>query len=349
MKTFTLKKIYQAYFDCRRCKRNTINALRFELDLENNINRLYEDLGAGRYQPGRSICFIVTEPKPREIFAADFRDRIVHHLLVNELVEKAEKIFIYDSYACRKGKGTHRAVARLAKFAAICGRKTEEAWFMKLDISNFFMSIDKNILYRLVLDLIDKHDKDCDWKNDVAELAGLIIFHEPIGNYYRKGDSGLNKLVPAHKSLFGQPAGKGLPIGNYSSQFFANLYMNKIDHYIKRELKCRRYIRYVDDIVMLGPNNTLKKWRDLVRTEIKSSLKLDLSDKKTVIQTLDKGVDFLGYFVMQNRIYPRRNVKSRYKDKLFNAAIGARSIGWRKLLSIAASYRGHIGYFGQSL
>lgn len=360
MSIYTYKNLYRAYLDCREHKRKTVNALKFELDLERNLKKLLDELKSGVYQPGRSICFIVTEPCPREIFAADFRDRAVHHLFVRELIAKAEKTFIYDSYACRENKGTHKAVKRAYDFTrrlTVIARRSEattrqsrsagnELWYMKIDIKSFFMSIDKNILYNFVLDLIDKH-KRCDaWKNEMADLAGIIIFHEPRKNYVRKGGSSLKDLIPPHKSLLNQPADKGLPIGNYSSQFFANLYLNKLDYFIKRYLGCKYYIRYVDDLLFMSEcREQLKYCRDKIGEFLHQKLNLELNKNKTVIQPLAQGFDFLGYFIKQNKIYPRRSVAARYKNKLFRAAVGLNEAPWPKLQAVAASQKGHREYY----
>ena len=347
MELFTYKNLYKAYLDCRKNKRQTINALKFEINLEDNLKELLEELRSGTYRPGRSICFVVTEPCPREIFAADFRDRIVHHLFVRELIDQAEKMFIFDSYACRVGKGTHKAVSRLYSFTNRMTRDYRaDAWYMQLDLKSFFMSIERDILYGLALELIDKHKKLNNWKLDMSELAGIIIFHDPKENYIRKGGPALAGLIPPHKSLFGIKPGKGLPIGNYSSQFFANLYLNKLDHFIKRELKCEYYIRYVDDLIFLHKNREkLKTWRDGISLFLKEKLAMELNIKKTKIQHINKGIDFLGYFLKLNKIHTRRKVYKRYKNKLFKAAIGVSELPWNKLRTIAASRAGQGGYF----
>ena len=329
MLLFTYKNLYKAYLDCRKHKRQTINALKFEINLEENLKLLLEDLRNGLYQPGRSICFVVTEPCPREIFAADFRDRVVHHLFVSQLIEQAEKMFIFDSYACRKNKGTHKAVSRANSFirrAAApvlchCEERSDEAiprkerltrdchglrprndrddtWYMKIDIASFFMSIDRDILFEFVLELINKHKKSDNWKTSMSDLAKIIIFHDPKSNYIRKGDPRLAELIPARKSLFGIRPGKGLPIGNYSSQFFANLYLNKLDHFVKRELKCEYYLRYVDDMLFLSKARSKQIfYRDKINEFLYEKLNMKLNNKKTIIQPVERGVDFLCYFL----------------------------------------------------
>ncbi|MEA3398160.1 MAG: RNA-directed DNA polymerase, partial [Patescibacteria group bacterium] len=214
------------------------------------------------------------------------------------------------------------------------------------DIASFFMSIDHKILYDLTLDLIKRHKQSNGWKQSMADLARTIIFHNPKENYIRKGDPRLADLIPAHKSLLGTEISKGLPIGNYSSQFFANLYLNKLDHYTKRVLNCRQYMRYVDDLLLLSDCcNRLKYFKDKISKFLDDQLNLKLNKNKTIIQPINRGINFLGYFVKLNRIYPCRSVRRRYKDKLYKAAIGLNELTALKLRSIAASYAGHTNYF----
>ncbi|MDA3896746.1 MAG: reverse transcriptase domain-containing protein [Desulfobacteraceae bacterium] len=219
----SFRSVYEAYLDCRRRKRGTVNALRFEFDLLNRLTALALDLQKGTYQPSRSVCFIVRSPKFREIFASDFRDRIVHHLVVRELEKYWEPRFIFDSYACRKDKGIHAAVKRLQGFmlkATFSGKKT--AYFLQLDIRSFFMSIDKYILFSIF--------QDSGVPDVMGDLLQRIIFHDCTQNYYFRGDRRMMAQIPPHKSLFKVGADKGLPIGNLTSQFFANVYLNELLH-----------------------------------------------------------------------------------------------------------------------
>ena len=145
---FNLQKLYLAYFDCRNGKRKTVNALNFEWDLERNLFLLLNELKTKKYKPGRSICFAVKEPTPREIFAATFRDRIVHHLLVREINDMGERTFIFNAFSCRKGKGTHKAVKLLKQsIRRLSKNYSKEIYYAQMDISGFFMSIDHDILY----------------------------------------------------------------------------------------------------------------------------------------------------------------------------------------------------------
>lgn len=157
---FNIRKLYQAYLDCRRTKRNTINALNFEWDLEKKLFKLEAELLNKEYAPSRSICFVVENPTPREIFAADFRDRVIHHLLINEIEKMGEKAFIFDTFSCRKGKGTHLAVKKLREqIRKVTKNHKEKAFYAQLDISGFFMSIDHDILYDIFSKAILKQNK----------------------------------------------------------------------------------------------------------------------------------------------------------------------------------------------
>jgi hypothetical protein len=152
----TVDELLCAYYDCRKRKRNTINALKFETNLESNIMDLYRDLVDGSYQPGTSICFVVTRPKPREVWAADFRDRVVHHLLYNRIADTFHRSFIADSCACIPGRGTLYGAKRLeGKIRSITQNWSKRAFYLKLDLANFFVSINKNILRNLLAHKIE--------------------------------------------------------------------------------------------------------------------------------------------------------------------------------------------------
>jgi len=160
-----LEELFEAYFECRKNKRNTANAIAFEIDYENSLVQLCKEINNGTYQIGRSIAFIVDKPVKREIFAADFRDRVVHHLVIGKLNHLFEKQFIYDSYSCRTGKGTHFGIGRVDKFIRQCSANyTKDCYILKLDLHGFFMSINKNILFakleQFIKDNYHAPDKD---------------------------------------------------------------------------------------------------------------------------------------------------------------------------------------------
>jgi retron-type reverse transcriptase len=240
---FSFTELAQAYFDCRRTKRNSTTALAFEQDLERNLCRLHDELREGTYRPGGSICFVITRPKPREVWAADFRDRIVHHLLYNRIGARFESAFIADSCACIPGRGTLYAVRSLEhKVRSITQNWARPASYLKCDIANFFVSIDKRILRELLARRI--HEP---WW---LRLTDAILFHDPRIDFALHSPMRMH-LVPAHKSLLNQPPHLGLPIGNLSSQFFANVYLDELDQFVKHKLRARHYVRYVDDFVLL--------------------------------------------------------------------------------------------------
>lgn len=340
---FSFEKLYRAYLDCRKNKRKTVNSLDFEWNLERNLFRLQKDLTARNYQPGRSICFAIKDPTPREIFAASFRDRVVHHLLIKEITSIGERKFIFDAFSCRKNKGTHLAVRRLKGFIRKTTKNyTENAFYAQLDISGFFMAIDHDILYSLFKKLIFKYNKPDWWQKEVLWLAKVIIFNKPTKNYTVKGDISLFGFIPPRKSLFYSGCRGGLPIGNYSSQFSANLYLNELDQFIKRRLKCRYYIRYVDDLVLVDTDKeNLKIWKDRINNFLKEELNLKLNLDKTKIQSVNKGIDFLGYFIKPDYVLVRKRIVKRLKEKLYwlNNKVPA-----SKILSMINSYYGHFSH-----
>ena len=236
--------LVRAYLDCRRSKRNTASALEFEAHLESNLFELHEALISGAYQPGRSICFVITRPKPREVWAAEFRDRIVHHLLYNHISPRFYARFDSGSSACIPGRGTLYAAQRLERgVRSITQNWSREAFYLKMDLANFFVAIDKHVLF----DQLAQHVHEPFW----LSLARKILFHDPRTDVEVRGRPDLLAKVPPHKSLFNAPSDTGLPIGNLSSQFFANVHLDALDQFCKHQLKARHYVRYVDDFVIL--------------------------------------------------------------------------------------------------
>jgi retron-type reverse transcriptase len=281
------------------------------LNLESEILKLEEELQNHTYKPGKSICFVVEEPSLREVFAATFRDRVVHHLLYNFLEPIFEPKFINQSCACRKNKGIHYSLKYLKKYIRQVSRNhSQPAYFLHLDISGFFMSLNKEILFNI----ISKQIKE----PEILWLIKVIIFNDPIKNFTGKGDKSLFDKIPPHKSLFHTPENQGLPIGNLTSQFFANVYLNQLDQFIKHSLKAKHYLRYVDDFLILSNDKiSLQKWRNQIDKFLKERLQLKLNHQKTIFQNIDKGIDWLGYIVKPNYILVRRRVVKNFKRKIF--------------------------------
>lgn len=316
---FSLTTVLGAYYSCRGGKRNSTYQLEYESDYENNLLVLQRQLEDNSYQIGRYICFVITYPTIREIFAANFVDRVVHHLLINHIEEQIDKTFIYDSFACRKDHGVIRGVKRLRRFLnEVTNNKTSNAYYLKLDIKSFFYSIDKEILFRILMHKIERLDFSKQKQYDLLKLSKQIIFHNPCSNYTLKGDLDLLKNLPQDKSLFTCNPNKGLPIGNLTSQFFANLYLNELDQYIKRELKVKYYLRYADDLLFLSKDlKELQKVEIAVTNFLKEKLLLDIKKEKTKYGSVYQGIDFIGYIVRPNYVLTRNRTVSNLKKKLY--------------------------------
>jgi hypothetical protein len=307
MIVYSFGDIYSAYIECRQNKRNSINALKFEINLIENLYKILESINSRRYNTSRYICFIAHSPKSREIFASDFRDRVVHHLLVRQIEPIFERYFIHDSYSCRKDKGIHKAVARLTKFV----QNKEYKCYLQLDIKNFFLSINKNILSHKLLSKL----QDYEFFDDVKFLIQKILFDNPTRNYIKKGNKKLFYQLPKHKSLFFANDGYGLPIGNLTSQFFANVYLSDFDNYIKRELKCKYYIRYVDDFIILGKDaDNLNIIKFQIEKYLEEYLELNLRSSYR-LRSVCSGIDFLGYIIRPKYRLVRRRVVNNFKHK----------------------------------
>jgi hypothetical protein len=282
--------LVQAWKDCQRTKRNSASALAFEAHAERNLFTLYEELVAGTYKPGRSICFVVLHPRPREVWAAEFRDRVVHWLLYNHIAQRFHAAFIADSCACIPGRGTLYAASRLEHhIRGATNNWSRPAYYLKADLKNFFVSIDKAV----VLDALRRKVTEPWW----LRLATTILMHDPRQDVEVRGEPRRLALVPPHKRLFNAPPGHGLPIGNLSSQFFANVLLDRLDQHAKHKVRARHYIRYVDDFVLLHES---AQWLNTALESINAKLDdlhLTLNPSKTIFQPVDRGVDFVGQVI----------------------------------------------------
>ncbi len=343
---FTFQNLLIAYYQCRQRKRKTANAGKFELTFEQKLLQLEKELQNKTYIPGKSICFIVTQPKVREIFAADFRDRVVHHLLVNYLEPIWERKFIFHSFACRKNKGALLAINYLKKFIRSATKNYScSAYYLQIDIATFFMSLRKDVLF----DKISKQTKNL----EILWLAKIIIFHDPTKNFYRKGNQKLIKFILCNKSLFKVSSGQGLPIGNLTSQFFANIYLNSLDQFIKHQLQAKYYLRYVDDIILIHKDpKQLTLWKKQIDYFLKKELFLKLHPHKTVQQSIYKGINFVGFIVKPNHCLIRKRTVHNFKEKLrqFNemAYPASKEIFQERLENILSIVNSHYGQFCQA-
>ena len=312
-----LEELFAAYYDCRQNKRKTFNALEFEGDYEAKLVDLWREINAGTYYPGRSIAFIVDKPVKREIFAADFRDRIVHHLVINKLMPLFEALFITDSYSCREGKGSQYGINRVAEFVRECSEDyTKDCYILKMDIQSFFMSIDKRILAKRLHRFINKYYHAVD-KEIILRLVEIIVYHCPQLNCLVKGKKSNWDGLPHSKSLFYAGKYRGLPIGNLSSQVFANFYMDAFDKFVKNVLKVKYYGRYVDDFVIVHEDKEfLVRIQEKMRNFMQKELHLRLHPKKIYLQHFSKGVKFIGAVVKPGRIYIGNRTKGNLYQKL---------------------------------
>jgi len=276
----SFENLYEAARRARRGKRYKAAAARFHQDLAANLVRLSDELLSGTYRPGPYRTFTIYEPSRRYISAAPYRDRVVHHALCRLIEPLFERSFIYDSYANRVGKGTHRALDRATHYAR------RHRYVLQGDIRLFFPSIDHQIL----LERLARRIRD----ERVLELAGLILAYsnpQPEANFYFSGD---NLFTPYERR-------KGLPIGNLTSQFWANLYLDPLDHYLKDDLGAPGYVRYVDDfLVFAGDKGELREWGEKVRRKLEG-MRLVLHERKTRIYPVEEGIPFLGF-----RVFPGR-------------------------------------------
>jgi hypothetical protein len=285
----TFDELVKAYLDCRKRKRKTRAALDFEFNLESNLFDLYTDLRSCSYEIGMSIAFVVDQPRVREVWAASFRDRIVHHLIYNRLSPWYYKKFIRNSFACIPERGTLDASNRLtAGLRSQTENWSKQSYYMGADVRNFFVSIDKNILWALLKPNIKE-----EW---LRNLTKQVLFHDPRESCFLKSKKKAFARVPGHKSLWNTNMHKGLPIGNLTSQFFANVYLDELDQFVKHELKVKKYYRYVDDLIILDAdpqklNTNYKKIEEFLETE----LALSLHPFKKRVGFAHQGVDFVGY------------------------------------------------------
>ncbi|MDO8443793.1 MAG: reverse transcriptase/maturase family protein [Candidatus Azambacteria bacterium] len=262
----SIDNLLEAWKEFIRGKRNKKDVQEFSLCLMDDIITLHQELASGIYRHGSYQAFNISDPKPRNIHKASVRDRLLHHAIYRILYPFFDKTFIADSYSCRKNKGTHKAINRFKYFAArVSKNNTKTCWVLKCDIKKFFANINHEVLLNILEQYIS--DKDILWL--------------------------LDKVISSFHSVC---PGVGLPLGNLTSQLFVNIYMNEFDQFVKHKLKIRYYIRYADDFVVLSDNR--KELEDLVfpiSEFLSEKLKLQLHPNKVSIETLNSGVDFLGW------------------------------------------------------
>lgn len=293
--------ILEAYLDCRKRKRSTVGATEFELGYVHNLVELMNEVNSRQYKIGKSICFVVRYPRYREVFAGEFRDRIIHHYIALRIEPLFEQIFCDRTYNCRKGKGQLAGVTQLAEdIRDESENYTKDAYVMKVDLKGFFMSIIKYKLARMVDDFIVEYYKGDD-KEDLRWLCNLVVMHRPELNCERRSPLWMWNFIPKEKSLFTNGEDRGIAIGNLFAQLFANFLLNTIDW--KIDAVCVRHNRYVDDISFVSKDKKkLLSIIPMLRIEL-GKLGLSLNEKKFYLQHYSKGVQFTGAVIKTDRIY----------------------------------------------
>lgn len=309
----------EASDDCCRNKKTSYQCTMYRVMMEALLLPLALSVKNRTYTPSASECFVVKFPKLREIFAANFLDRIVQHWITLRIEPLLEDLFIQTgdvSFNCRKGYGTLRAVQTFAKQASeVTERWTKGAWIGRFDLKSFFMSIDKERLWCMLKDFIqDRYNGDD--KETLLWLSEITVKHRPQDNCIRKGDISLWNELPTHKSLFTMD---GMAIGNITSQILANFYLNKIDDFAFKYCQEHNgwYERFVDDIIVVLPiKQDVKNFRTAIKDLLEKTLGLTLHEDKVYIQHVTKGVKFVGSVVMPNRVYLANRTVGRLYDTL---------------------------------
>lgn len=300
----TTEGLLEAYYDCRKRKRKTASAIMYEMDYEGKLVALRDRINARTYSPGKSMCFVVTRPRYREVFAAAFEDRIIHHWIALRLEPLFEQIFSPRTFNCRKEKGQLYGVQMLYNDVRECSENyTRDCYIMKLDLQGFFMSINKAMLADMVDTFIVEYYKNEDDKETLRYLCRTVVLHEPEKNCERHSPARYWDYLPPNKSLFTNGEGLGVAIGNLFSQLFANFLLNILDWYLLRELVFKYVGRYVDDFYIIDTDKAkllvaVPKIRELL-----AGYGLTLHPDKFYIQHYTKGVQFTGSIVKKDRIY----------------------------------------------
>lgn len=271
----------KAYHKARKCKRYRPDVLEFEANREDNLFHAIEVLKDGTYQPGEYRVFKVWEPKERIIMALPFFDRVIQHMIVNFIEPIFEKRFLFHSYACRKGKGVHEASKTLSKWLyeleVVQGKKI---YAIKGDIHHYFQSVSHDILKAEI-------------RRYISDKALLKI---------------LDRIID-HNGIF--PPGVGIPVGNLTSQLFANVYLNKLDQFVKHELKVKYYVRYMDDFIILSEDPAeLRHLLAIIEEFLRRELRLELNPKTTILAAKN-GINFVGYIHYKDHKKIRKDARRR--------------------------------------
>ncbi|MDO8660358.1 MAG: reverse transcriptase/maturase family protein [Candidatus Woesearchaeota archaeon] len=305
-KICSFENLHFAFQKARRGKNSINEVLLYNYNLERNLIKLQKQLQNQAYKTGHYRNFTIFEPKKREISALPFKDRIVHHAVCNIIEPIFEKTFINDSYACRKNKGTHAGANKLQHFLR---KNSKMAFALKCDVKHYFPSVDCKLLKQ-------------EFGKKIACKKTLALLDLTVDSLGKE---------------------KGIPIGNLTSQLFANIYLNKLDQFAKHELKAKHYVRYMDDFIILHEKKTqLQAWKKQIR-EFLNSLQLELSEKKANVFPVKAGVDFLGYKLFAFHKLVRKITVKRFLRKI-KAKIKSQIVGEIVFEKLAESFNSWEAY-----
>jgi RNA-directed DNA polymerase len=286
-KIYSIENLESAFKKSRKGKTKKSYIIEFEKNLRNNLTKLMIELVSETYKPRPLITFIIREPKTRKISKSDFRDRVIHHAICNIIEPLFDKTFIYDSYANRKGKGTLKAIERFDEFKRKASKNfTIPCYALKMDIEHYFDNVDHETLIKI--------------------LSKKIIDEKTINL--------IKIILQNHKT---HQAGKGMPLGNLTSQFFANAYLNELDKFVKHKLNAHHYIRYVDDFVILHESiDKLERYREQIDDFLKVNLQINLHSQKSRIIKTNHGIPFLGLRIFdRHKLLKKTNIR-KFRNKL---------------------------------
>lgn len=334
-----LKELIVAFQEARKGKLKTCDEHSFEQHWLENLVNLRDSILEYRYEPSASVAFVIFEPMVREIFAAPFRDRVVHHFLYNMQAGWWDRRFLYDAYSCRVGKGTLFGVQRAQRFMQkATDNYTRKAYIVKLDIRGYFMSLPREKLYERVSWGLKRQFADalndrmgyqiykiCDF------LWRKVLFDDPASKAWRRGvrSNWRPDVLPPEKSLFSQPPGQGIVIGNLTSQLVSNIYLDQLDRFIFYDLGYKNYGRYVDDFFIMVPEEEYEKLKTdipMIEYFLKTELGLTLHKKKRYYQEVNKGMGFLGARVYPHCLYPSDRLQKKFRKAAMEFVYGYKDV-----------------------
>lgn len=319
--------LYLAFKRAARGKRKRVDVARFELDLEDNLFTLQEELETLTYTPGAYRNFQILDPKPRLISAAPFRDRVVHHALCQVIEPIYEARFIQDTYACRRGKGTHATIRRAQQVAR------RYPYVLQCDLREFFPSIDHAILQERFARLI--RDRRVLWLIEQILISGAAVHQESHQPFFFPGDD----LLAATRR-------RGLPIGNLTSQFWANVYLDPLDQFVKRGLKCAGYVRYVDDFLLFGSDKRALHHHKQEIIEFLASLRQRLHENRAAVFPTQTGIPFLGWHIYPDhlRLKRRNGIAFQRRFARMRRLLASRQISLERVQSSVQGWIAHVSY-----